>query len=113
MLRLLFSPNYKSYASQVHCFRAIFQNIDSVILAPEEEQEQQPQETVNMPSDASLVPSSQDEFTSFSESPLWSGGPTITAVGAKSAEGEVLIFNREVCTGTGKGCMALHDQGSD
>ena len=40
--------------------------------------------------------SSQDDFTSFSESPLWSGGPTITAVGAKSAEGEVIDFNREV-----------------
>ena len=40
--------------------------------------------------------SSQDEFTSFSESPLWSGGPTITAIGAKSAEGEILDFNREV-----------------
>ena len=40
--------------------------------------------------------SSQDDFTSFSESPLWSGGPTITAIGAKSAEGEVIDFNREV-----------------
>ena len=41
-------------------------------------------------------PSSQDDFTSFSESPLWSGGPTITAIGAKSAEGEIIDFNREV-----------------
>lgn len=39
---------------------------------------------------------SQDEFTSFSETPLWSGGPPIIAIGAKSAEGEVLDFNREV-----------------
>lgn len=40
--------------------------------------------------------SSPDDFTSFSESPLWSGGPTITAIGAKSAEGEIIDFNREV-----------------
>ena len=56
---------------------------------------------MNLVSETSAVDlpntTSQDDFTSFSQTPLWSGGPTISAVGAKSAEGEVIEFNREVC----------------
>ena len=56
--------------------------------------------SVKLVSEASLGEhyhsSSQEEFRSFSESPMWSDGPTITAIGAKSAEGEILDFNREV-----------------
>ena len=73
-----------------------------MILAPEEDDDGEvaPESSIKVVSEASLAEqyhsSSQEEFTSFSESPLWSGGPNITAIGAKSAEGEILHFNREV-----------------